>query len=57
MASTCGAPSNSPSSVQNAKGLTRDALLEMMKASSNVVGKDYILVDLRRTDFEVSEIL
>ncbi len=28
-------------------GLTRDAVLEMMKDGSNVAGKNYILVDLR----------
>ncbi|KAI0395041.1 Rhodanese-like protein [Xylariaceae sp. FL0594] len=49
---TSGGNSKPPSTIQNAKGLTRDAVLEMMKDSSNVAGKDYILVDLRRTDFE-----
>lgn len=48
------APGNPPSDiVQNARGLMRDAVLEMMKDSRNVAGRDYILVDLRRTDFEV----
>lgn len=52
---TSGAPSNPPSNIQNAMGLTRDTVLEMMKDSSNIAGKNYILVDLRRTDFEVRE--
>ncbi|KAK7598585.1 hypothetical protein V3481_000208 [Fusarium oxysporum f. sp. vasinfectum] len=32
--------------------MTRQAVLEMMKDSKNIAGKDYILIDLRRTDHE-----
>ncbi|KAM0420893.1 hypothetical protein ACHAPT_011282 [Fusarium lateritium] len=32
--------------------MTRQAVLEMMKDSKNVAGKDYVLIDLRRTDHE-----
>ncbi|KAI1335031.1 Rhodanese-like domain-containing protein [Xylariaceae sp. FL0016] len=32
--------------------LSRDAVLEMLEDRTLVAGKDYVLVDLRRTDFE-----
>ncbi|RKL22704.1 hypothetical protein BFJ70_g13181 [Fusarium oxysporum] len=31
---------------------TRQAALEMMKDCKNIAGKDYVLIDLRRTDHE-----
>ncbi|CAG7555201.1 unnamed protein product [Fusarium equiseti] len=34
--------------------MTRLEVLEMMKDSNNVAGKDYVLIDLRRTDHESS---
>ncbi|KAJ3455513.1 hypothetical protein MRS44_016995 [Fusarium solani] len=33
--------------------MTRQAALEMMKDSKNIAGKNYVLIDLRRTDHEV----
>ncbi|KAJ4176298.1 hypothetical protein NW767_15828 [Fusarium falciforme] len=33
--------------------MTRQAALEMMKDSNNIAGKNYVLIDLRRTDHEV----
>lgn len=33
--------------------ITREAMLQMMKDSENVATKDFILIDLRRTDYEV----
>lgn len=35
---------------------TRQAALEMMKDCKNIAGKDYVLIDLRRTDHEVAPI-
>ncbi|KAK2136081.1 Rhodanese-like domain-containing protein [Fusarium oxysporum II5] len=32
--------------------MTRQAVLEMMKDSKNIAGKDYVLIDLRRADRE-----
>ncbi|KAI3571620.1 Rhodanese-like domain-containing protein [Fusarium oxysporum f. sp. albedinis] len=32
--------------------MTRQAVLEMMKDSKNIAGKNYVLIDLRRTDHE-----
>lgn len=34
--------------------ITRDAVLELMKNESSIAGKDFVLVDLRRVDHEVS---
>ena len=34
--------------------MTRHAVLDMMKDSNLIAGKDYVLVDLRRTDHEVT---
>ena len=34
--------------------MTRQAVLEMMKDGKNIAGKNYILIDLRRTDHEVA---
>jgi hypothetical protein len=34
--------------------MTRLEVLEMMKDGNNVAGKDYVLIDLRRTDHEVA---
>ncbi|KAF5618611.1 oxidoreductase [Fusarium sp. NRRL 52700] len=34
--------------------MTRQAALEMMKDSENIAGKDYVLIDLRRTDHELT---
>ncbi|KAG4267537.1 major facilitator superfamily transporter [Fusarium proliferatum] len=34
--------------------MTRQAVLEMMKDSKNIAGKNYVLFDLRRTDHEVA---
>ncbi|KAL5615864.1 hypothetical protein FOBRF1_004612 [Fusarium oxysporum] len=36
--------------------MTRQAVLEMMKDSKNIAGKDYVLIDLRRADREVAPI-
>lgn len=33
--------------------ISREAVLDMLKASNNTVGKNFVLVDLRRTDHEV----
>ncbi|RGP78886.1 oxidoreductase [Fusarium longipes] len=32
--------------------MTRQEVLDMMKDSKNIVGRDYVLIDLRRTDHE-----
>ncbi|KAK2686434.1 hypothetical protein QWA68_015156 [Fusarium oxysporum] len=34
--------------------MTRQAVLEMMKDSKNIAGKNYVLIDLRRADHEVA---
>lgn len=34
--------------------MMRQDVLEMVKDSNNIAGRDYVLVDLRRTDHEVS---
>ncbi|KND89024.1 hypothetical protein TOPH_06310 [Tolypocladium ophioglossoides CBS 100239] len=33
-------------------GMAREMVLEMLKNSDSVAGKDYVLIDLRRTDHE-----
>lgn len=38
---------------KNPAAMTRQAVLEMMKDSKNIAGKNYVLIDLRRTDHEV----
>jgi arsenical-resistance protein 2 len=34
--------------------MTRQEVLNMIKDSKNIAGKNYVLVDLRRTDHEVA---
>lgn len=34
--------------------MTRQEVLEVMKDSKNIAGKNYVLIDLRRTDHEVA---
>jgi hypothetical protein len=34
--------------------MMRQDVLEMIKNSNNIAGRNYVLVDLRRTDHEVS---
>jgi arsenical-resistance protein 2 len=42
------APRQSPATIQ------REAVLEMLRSNTDTVGTDYVLVDLRRNDHEVS---
>lgn len=35
------------------KSITREAVLQMMKDSESAAAKDFLLIDLRRTDYEV----
>ena len=37
--------------------ITRQTLLSWMKKGEKLAGKDYVLVDLRRTDYEVSDLV
>jgi arsenical-resistance protein 2 len=34
--------------------MTRQEVLNMIKDSKNIAGKEYVLIDLRRTDHEVA---
>ena len=34
--------------------MTRHAVLDMLKDRNHIAGKDYVLIDLRRTDHEVA---
>ncbi|KAK7718928.1 hypothetical protein SLS63_010341 [Diaporthe eres] len=41
-----------PAPKKEAPSITRGAVLEMLRDSENVAGKDFVLVDLRRSDHE-----
>ncbi len=42
-----------PAPKSNADGISREEVLEMLKAGEEVAGKDFVLVDVRRNDHEV----
>jgi len=41
-----------PTPIATAPGISKEALADMMRSVSQEAGKDYIVVDVRRTDFE-----
>lgn len=46
-----------PAPKKEAPSITRGAVLEMLRDSENIAGKDFVLVDLRRSDHEVCSVI